>query len=149
MDIRLSGNCPRIGRYKFPYYIHEIGNMINNGTINLKTDRDGNGYVAVPKQTTVHTRLYSELEEHLLLPQNSITEININMDEHKLDIYTFHTVSSRGLENLQREYRVGYGLEGCIGIHVDLKPELLVLYQLQTCVDKHGVLVDEAGDQRR
>lgn len=150
MDIRIKDKCPKIGRYKFPYYIHVIGHMINNGIIHLRKNRDGNGYVSINKfHNGIVSELYLELEQVLLLPTDSITEININMDEHKLDIYTFHTVSSRGLSNLQREYRVGYGLEACIGIHIDLKPELSVLMQLQNCVDKHGVLLDEAGDQRR
>ena len=148
MDIRLSGKCPRIGRYKFPYYIHRIGEMINNGTINLKTDKDGNGYVTIPRYINGLDTIYNVLEQTLLIPADSITEVNINLDEHKLNIYTFNTVSSRGLENLQREYRVGYGLDACIGIHIDMKPELQVLYQLQTCVDKHGVLKDEARDMR-
>lgn len=136
MDIRLTQKRPIIGRYKLPYYLLFMGEMIRNKEINLKTDRDGNDYVELPKKGLGFETIYTVLERHLLLPAGSITEVNLNMDRLQLDIYTFHTVSSRGLQNLEREYRVGYGLEDCIGIHIDLKPELLVLLQLQSCVEE-------------
>lgn len=136
MDSRIHGKCPRISRYKFPYYITIIGELIDSGTINIMAEEDGNRYVSFDRKRA--GELYDVFERVLLIPKDSIEEIYLNREEHQLDVYTFHTVSSYGLENLERNYRVGYGLQDTIGIHIDIKPEHLILTQLQICVNKHG-----------
>lgn len=147
MDSRVHGKYPQWGRYKFPYYLHLIAEYIGNGKINIQKDQDGNGYVSFSPEK--HQWLYKDLEQRLIIPRKAITEINLNITENKLDIYTFYTVSSNGLKNLEREFRVGYGLNDCIGIHIDIKPELAILYQQQIFINNRETpCTEEVGNEK-
>ena len=134
MDSRLHGKYVNHIHYEIPHYLKTIGELIELGAINLKFGRNGNGYVLLDNETCF--LVYRRMEQILILPSNSVTEININFEKLQLEIYTFHTVSSYWLKNLQREYYVGYGMDYEIGIYIDIKQDLMILLQLQIWVNE-------------
>ena len=136
MDSRIHGKEIILGNYNIPPYTRQIELLIRLNRINLIKDRDGNGYISFDKKE--HRSLYETIEGLLCLPSHSIVEININTERHKLDIYTFSTITSYGLKQLEREYTIGYGLEDCIGLHIDFHPDWLLLLQLQIYTNKLG-----------
>lgn len=129
MDSRIHGKEIKFNYYNIPPYTRQIELLIRLGRINLIENRDGNGYISFDK--IEHRSLYETIEGLLCLPSHSIVEININTERHKLDIYTFSTITSYGLKQLEREYTIGYGLDDCIGLHIDFHPDWLLLLQLQ------------------
>ena len=141
MDSRIHGKAINPIRYKLPSYTRQIELLIRLNQINLIEDRDGNGYISFDK--TEHRALYETIEGLLYLPGHSIVEININTERLKLDIYTFSTITSYGLNQLERAYTIGYGLEDCVGLHIDFSPDWQLLLQLQIYANKLGQWDDE------
>ena len=129
MDSRIHGKEIKFSQYNLPPYTKQIELLIKLNRINLIKDRDGNGYISFDK--IEHRSLYEIIEGLLCLPGHSIVEININTERHKLDIYTFSSITSYGLNQLEREYTIGYGLEDCIGLHIDFHLDWMLLLQLQ------------------
>ena len=145
MDSRIHGKPINIMEYQIPQYTIHLYHYIIMDRINLMYDRDGNGYISLDKEK--HEGVYHALEGLLLIPSGSIEEININTDRLVLSVYTFASITSYGLENIERSYRIGYGLGDCVGIHIDFHPDWSLLIQNQIhcncCKKEQDVIIKE------